>query len=64
MDALDVSSIGIELLDAPFVINAWSREAIEKALSADIQKDCKSFGKLEVISVISWGAASTISFFF
>ena len=48
VDSLDASNLGIEVVDAPFFVNAWSREAVDAVLLADAQKDRKCFGKLEV----------------
>ena len=48
VDALDVHDLDLNFPQGDFAINVWSRENVEKVLQADLQKDKKSYGKLQV----------------
>jgi hypothetical protein len=48
VDPLDVNGLGLVLHSGEFVVNTWSKKLIDTALSADMQNDGKSFGKLTV----------------
>lgn len=48
VDSLDITGLNIALPEGRFAVNIWSRGDIDTALDADLQRDGKSYGKLEV----------------
>ncbi|KAM0903938.1 hypothetical protein ACQ4PT_018336 [Festuca glaucescens] len=51
VDSLDVSGLNLDLPQARFASNIWSKEDIDKVLLADLQNDKVSHGKLEVFYI-------------
>ncbi|KAM0857783.1 hypothetical protein ACQ4PT_048271 [Festuca glaucescens] len=50
VDSLDVSGLDLDLPQARFASNIWSKEDIDKVLLADLRDDKVSYGKLELKS--------------
>ncbi|KAM0874540.1 hypothetical protein ACQ4PT_037370 [Festuca glaucescens] len=50
VDSLDVSGLDLDLPQACFASNIWSKEDIDKVLLADLRDDKVSYGKLELKS--------------
>ncbi|KAM0913352.1 hypothetical protein ACQ4PT_012211 [Festuca glaucescens] len=50
VDSLDVSGLDLDLPQARFASNIWSKEDIDKVLLADLQDNKFSYGKLELKS--------------
>ncbi|KAM0874542.1 hypothetical protein ACQ4PT_037370 [Festuca glaucescens] len=51
VDSLDVSGLDLDLPQACFASNIWSKEDIDKVLLADLRDDKVSYGKLEVFYI-------------
>ena len=49
VDSLDVTSLNLDLSDAEFAVNRWSKENVDKALVADLKRDGSGYGNLEAI---------------